>query len=81
MEYEIKLNDDEWHWILNALEYFKNKNLKKSLKTLKKAKYQNMSGLFVNEEFFNKYIKEQIKDLEKQIEQIEMTYEKIAEEM
>ena len=81
MEYDIKLNDEECHYILNALQYFREKSLKQSLETLKKAKYQDISGLFVNEEYFNIYIKEQIKELDKQIQQIEKLYEKITEEM
>lgn len=81
MEYNIKLKENEWHCILNALQFFKEKSLKQSLKKLKKTNYKDISGLFVNEEYFNTYIKEQTDTIDKQIQQIEKIYEKITEKM
>lgn len=81
MEYNIKLKDDDWNYILNALQYFEEKKLKTSIDTLERAKYQDISGLFASEEFFNEYKKEQIKLFNNQIVQIENICEKITNEM
>lgn len=81
MEYNIILKTNEWNNILNALQYFEEKNLKQSIETLAKANYQDISGLFVNEDFFKEYKKEQIKLLKSQIEQIEKICEKITNEV
>ncbi len=52
MEYTIKLKENECNYILNALQFFEDKNLKATREILKEAKYQPFKGLFVSEKFF-----------------------------
>lgn len=51
MEYEIKLEKDECDFILNALQYLQNENLKKSLEAIQNTKYEDVRGLYVSEDF------------------------------
>jgi hypothetical protein len=81
MKYNIKLTENECKYILNALRFFEDKNLKAKRKTLQEAKYQTFKGLFVNEEFFIQYIKDQLKQLNNNIEEIESIYDKIVDKM
>lgn len=81
MEYNIKLKEDEWNYILNALQFFEDKNLKATREMLKEAKYQPFKELFVSEEFFKQYVKDQLKQLNNTIEEIENIYDKIVDKM
>ncbi len=81
MEYNIKLTKNECNEILNALQFFEDKNLKATRKTLQEAKYQPFKELFVSEEFFKQYIKNQLKEINNNIEEIENIYDKIVDKM
>lgn len=81
MEYNIKLTNNECNYILNALQFFEDKNLKEIRKALKEARYKPFKELFVSEEFFKQYIKNQLKELNNNIEEIENIYDKIVNEM
>ena len=81
MEYNIKLKEDEWNYILNALQFFEDKNLKATREMLKEAKYKPFKELFVSEEFFKQYVKDQLKQLNNTIEEIENIYVKIVDKM
>ena len=81
MEYNIRLTEDECNYILNALQFFEDRNLKSARKTLQESKYQSFKELFVSEEFFKQYIKNQLKLLNNNIEEIESIYDKIVNKM
>lgn len=81
MEYNIKLKENECNYILNALQFFEDKNLKATRKILNEAKYQPFKGLFINEKFFRQYIKDQLKEINNSIEEIENIYDKIVDNM
>lgn len=81
MEYNIKLTKNECDYILNALQFFEDKNLKATRKILQEAKYQPLKGFFVSEKFFKQYIRNQLEELNINIEEIENIYDKIVAKM
>ena len=81
MKYNIKLTENECNYILNALQFFEDKNLKATRKTLKESKYQPFKELFVSEEFFKQYVKNQLKELNNNIQEIQNIYDKIVTNM
>lgn len=81
MKYNIKLTENECNYILNAIQFFEEKNLKATRKILQEAKYQTFKGLFVNEKFFKQYVNDQLKQVNNNIEEIESIYDKIVDKM
>lgn len=80
MEYNINLNDEEWDYILNAIQ-LEEKRLRKLKETLNITKYENVSGFFRSEDAYNDYIENQIKIINEQINKLENIYDKIIKEM
>lgn len=81
MEYNIKLTKNECDYILNALQFFEDKNLKSTRKILQEAKYEPVKNFFAGKKFFKQYIKDQLKQLNNDIEEIENIYDKIVAKM
>lgn len=81
MEYEIKLEKDECDFILNALQYLQNENLKKSLEAIQNTKFEDVKGLYVSEEFWDKDKEYKMDIIYEQIEAIDDIYEKICNQM
>ena len=81
MEYNIKLKKKECNYILKALQFFEDKNFKVRREILKKTKCQTFKGLVTSEELFKQYVKDQLKELNNNIEEIESIYDKIVDKM
>lgn len=81
MEYNIKLDKNELDFILNALRYLENENLSKSLTSIQNMKYENVKGLYANEQTFKSDMEYKKKIINEQIQAIDEIIEKIENEM
>ena len=81
MEYDVKLKKDDIDFICNALRYFENENLSKSLIAVKSMKYEDVKGLYTNKQSFKDDIKYKEKIINEQIQDIDEIIEKLENEM
>ena len=77
MEYNVRLSKDECDFILNALQYLQNENLKKSLIEVKQMKYEDVKGFYADEQSFNNDMQYKEKIINEQIQAIDEITEKI----
>lgn len=81
MEYNINLSKDELDFILNALRYLENQNLRKGLIAIDNTKYEELEGMYASRQFFNQDMEYRKKIICEQIQAIDEIIEKIENEM
>ena len=81
MEYDVKLKKDDIDFICNALRYFENENLRKSLVAIKNTKYEELEGMYAFREYFEQDMKYKEKTINEQIQTVDEIIEKLENEM
>lgn len=78
MKYNIELLEDECNFIIGALQYLKSKNLRNAILEVRSMTYKKVKGFYADEQSFiddmkckEKFINEQIQEIEEIIEKLE----------
>lgn len=81
MEYDVKLSKEELDFICNSLRFLENENLNKSLVAVKSMKYEDVKGLYADEQSFKNDMQYKEKIINEQIQAIDEIIEKIENAM